>query len=75
VMGRRGGRRKQLLDVLKEKGGYLKFKEETLDRALWRTRFGRDCRSIISDRITVKHSSDCPGHTEGYTCSLHKVLK
>jgi hypothetical protein len=31
VMGRRGRRRKQLLDDLKEKRGYWKFKEEALD--------------------------------------------
>jgi hypothetical protein len=35
------GRRKQLLDDPKEKRRYWKFKEEALDRTLWRTRFGR----------------------------------
>jgi hypothetical protein len=40
VMGRRGRRRKQLLDDLKEKWGYWKLKEEALDRTLWRTRYG-----------------------------------
>jgi hypothetical protein len=40
VAGRRGRRRKQLLDSLKWKGrGYFKFKEEALDRTLWRTCF------------------------------------
>jgi hypothetical protein len=38
---RRGTRRKQLLDDLKEKRKYWKLKEEALDRTLWRTRFGR----------------------------------
>jgi len=47
VMGRRGRRRKQLLDVLKEKGGYLIFKEETRDRNQWRTRFGRICGPVV----------------------------
>ena len=47
MMGRRGRRRKQLLDVLKEKGGYLKFKEETRDRTQWRTRFGRGCVPVV----------------------------
>jgi len=42
-MGRRGGRRKQLLENLKEAVGYRKFKVETLDRPLWRTRFGTGC--------------------------------
>jgi hypothetical protein len=39
--GRRGRRRKQLLDYLKEKRRYCKLKEEALDHTLWRTRFGR----------------------------------
>jgi hypothetical protein len=41
VMWRRGRRRKQLLDDLKEKRGYWKLKEEALVRTMWRTRFGR----------------------------------
>jgi hypothetical protein len=39
VTGRRGRRRKQLLDDRKENKGYCKLKEEALDRILWRTRF------------------------------------
>ena len=39
--GIRGRRRKQLLDDLREMRGYLKLKEEALDRTLWRTRFGK----------------------------------
>ena len=41
VMGRRGRRRKELLDGLKEMRIYCKLKEETLDRPLWGTRFRR----------------------------------
>jgi len=41
VTGSRGRRRKKLLDGLQEKTGYCKLKEETLDRTIWRTRFGR----------------------------------
>jgi hypothetical protein len=41
MTGRRGRRRKQLLDDLKEKKRYWKLQEEALDRTLWRTRFGR----------------------------------
>jgi hypothetical protein len=40
VMERRGRRRKQLLDDLKEKIGYRKLKEEALDGTLWVTCFG-----------------------------------
>jgi two-component sensor histidine kinase len=35
VTGRKGRRRKQLMDGLKETGGYWKFKEEALDRTVW----------------------------------------
>jgi hypothetical protein len=41
MTGRRGGRRKQLLDDLKEKRRHWKLKEEALDRTLCRTRLGR----------------------------------
>jgi len=36
---KRGGRRKQLLDDLKEKRGHCKLKKEALDRTPWETRF------------------------------------
>ena len=35
-------RRKQLQDDLKESIGYWKLNEEAVDRAVWRTGFGRD---------------------------------
>jgi hypothetical protein len=38
---RRGRRRKQLLDDLKEARRYWNSKEEAQDRILWRTQFGR----------------------------------
>jgi len=41
VMGRRGRRRKQLLDYVKETRRYGKSKEESLDPTRWKTRFGR----------------------------------
>jgi hypothetical protein len=37
---RRGRRRKQLLDDLKEAKRYWKLKKEAQDRTLWRTQFG-----------------------------------
>jgi hypothetical protein len=39
--GRRGRRRKKLLDDLKEKREYWELKDEALDCTLWRTRCGR----------------------------------
>jgi hypothetical protein len=47
MMGRRGRRRKQLLDDLKEKRSYRKLKEAALDRTLSRTRFGRDYEPVV----------------------------
>jgi hypothetical protein len=48
MTGRRGSRNKQLLDDIKEKRGYWKFKEEVLDCTLWRTRFGRGYGPVVS---------------------------
>jgi hypothetical protein len=47
MTGRRGRRRKQLLDDLKEKTIYWKLKEEALDRTLWRPRFGRGYGPVV----------------------------
>jgi hypothetical protein len=47
MKGRRGRRRKQLLDDLKEKRRYWKLKEESLDRTLCRTRFGRGYGPVV----------------------------
>jgi hypothetical protein len=52
ITGKRGRRRKQLLDVLKEKRIYWKLKEEVLDRTLWRTRFGRGYGPVV--RLTTE---------------------
>jgi hypothetical protein len=52
VTGRRGRRRKQLLDDLKEKRGYWKLKEEALHRSLWKTRFGSGYGAVV--RHTIK---------------------
>jgi hypothetical protein len=41
VTGRRGRRRKQLLDDINEMRGYRKLKEEALDHTLRRTQIGR----------------------------------
>jgi hypothetical protein len=48
MTGRRGRRRKQLLDDLKEKRRYWKLKEEALDRIMWRR---QDCVLINVGRI------------------------
>ena len=40
VARRRGRRRKKLLDELKDRKEYSYLKEKTLDRTMWRNRFG-----------------------------------
>jgi len=40
VTRRLGRRRKKLLDDLKDRRRYSHLKEEALDRAIWRNRFG-----------------------------------
>ena len=47
VTGRRGRRRRKLLDDLKERRGYFHLKEEALDRTVWRARFGRGFGSVV----------------------------
>jgi hypothetical protein len=51
MTGRRGRRRKQLLDDLKEKRRYWELKEEALDHTLWRTRFGRGYGPVVRQTI------------------------
>jgi len=47
VKGIRGRRLMELLDDLKVKRRYCKFKEESLERTLWRTGFGRGCGPVV----------------------------
>jgi len=47
VAGRRGRRRRKLLDNLKERRGYSQLKEEALDRTRWRARYGRGFGPVI----------------------------
>jgi len=45
--GRRGRRRRKLLDDLKERRGYSHLKEEAVDRTMWRARFGRGFGPVV----------------------------
>ena len=47
VARRRWRRRKKLLYDLKDRRGYCQLKEETLDRTMWRNRFGRDFGPVV----------------------------
>jgi hypothetical protein len=52
VTGRRGRRRRKLLDDLKERRGYSYLKEEALDCTMWTARFGRGFGPVV--RQTTK---------------------
>ena len=47
VTGRRGRRRRKLLEDLKERRGYSHLKEEALDRTVWTARFGRGFGPVV----------------------------
>jgi len=52
VTGRRGRRRRKLLDEHKERRGYCHLKEEALDHSMWRAGFLRGFGPVV--RQTVK---------------------
>jgi hypothetical protein len=52
MTGRRGRRRKKLLDDLKERRVYSHLKEESLYRTMWAARFGRGFGPVV--RQTAK---------------------
>jgi len=47
VTRRRRRRRKKLLIDLKDRRGYCHFKEEALDRPMWKNRFGGDFGPVV----------------------------
>jgi hypothetical protein len=47
VTKRRGRRRKKLPDDLMNRRGYSHLKEEALDRAMWRNRFGGGLETVV----------------------------
>jgi len=55
VAGRRGRRRKKLMDDLAEKRGYSELREEALDRTVWRSGSGTDYGPVV--RQTTKRMS------------------
>jgi hypothetical protein len=55
VTGRRGRRRRKLLDDLKERTGYSHLKGEALYHTMWRACFGRGFGPVV--RQTAKRTS------------------
>ena len=54
MTGRRGRRRRKLLDDLKERRGYSYLKEEALDRTMWRARFGKGFGPVVRQTAKCK---------------------
>jgi len=52
VTGRRGRRRRKVLDDVKERRGYSHLNEEALDRTMWTASFGRGFGPVV--RKTTK---------------------
>jgi len=71
VTGRRGKRGKQLPDFLKEKRGYCKLKNEALDRALWRTGFGRGCGPTVRQTAELMNDRSSASWRNDTQCSVH----
>jgi hypothetical protein len=47
VTGRQGRKRRKLLDDLKERRVYCHLKDGSLDRTVWRARFGRGFGPVV----------------------------
>jgi hypothetical protein len=69
VTGRRGRRRRKLLDDLKERKGYSHLKEEALDRTMWTARFGRGFGPVV--RLLNERSLKL---LKGYPCLEDAIL-
>jgi len=74
---RRGRRRKQLLDGIKETREIRKFIEKALDRTLWRTRFARGCGSCKQTRlvrfVSTHHLYNFCLHTNCIICNDYYI--
>ena len=53
MTGRRGRRRRKLLDDLKKRRGYSHLKEGALDRTMWRARFGRGFGPVVRQTTSM----------------------
>jgi hypothetical protein len=51
VTGRRGRRRKQILDDLQEEKGCWELEEDALDRAKGRNGFGSGCGHVVRSAV------------------------
>jgi hypothetical protein len=78
VIGRRGRRRRKLLDDLKERRGYSHLKEEALDRTMWRAGFGRGCGPVVRQSTKWMNGTTAPSwlghpHYPGFSITLRRT--
>jgi hypothetical protein len=59
VTRRRGRRCKKLLDDLKDRRGYSHLKEESLDRTMWRNRFGKRLWTCRQTEYWMNEGQSC----------------
>jgi hypothetical protein len=71
VTGRKGRRRRKLLDDLKVRRGYSHLKEEALDCTVWRAHFGRGFGPVV--RQTAKWMNEL-GDWNGYLLGRYLLL-
>jgi hypothetical protein len=64
VTGRRGKRRRKLLDNLKERRGYSNLKQKSLDRTVWRVRFGRVFGPVVRQTAKGMNESTCTAYSD-----------
>jgi len=65
VTGRRGRRRRKLLDDLKERREYSHLKEKALDRPMRRARFGRGFGPVVRETTKLMNeSATCFGYVK-----------
>jgi hypothetical protein len=72
VIRRRGRRRKKLLDDVKERRGYPHLKEEALDRALWRNRFGGGFEPVVIQNTEWMNESFRPHYGLGFDSASNR---
>ena len=53
MRGRRGERRRKLLDDFKERKRYCHLKEEDLDRTMWTAGFGRGFGPVVRQTVLM----------------------
>jgi hypothetical protein len=75
VTGRRGRRRRKLLDDLNERRVYSHLQEEALDRTMWRVRFGRGFGPVVRQATKlINHPTFAP-YSLSSTCCAYQADK